>query len=233
MVQSIMGLKDRALRRYIAVVLMSVVLSAALLGCTAATEPPIAQEAPNVEVPVPITPPEVPEEVEADSPEQDVEVVAANDIENITTEFVPDWDAITQRVDELVEFFTSNLIGGITLEDVVRELDREPTFFSFHDSDDMTRIVTTYGFDLLTGPSFTPLNRVQYEGIDPEAETHNAWLMSGYIGMTVMVQIAENEDNTQRLSIARGGPNKDRWHNISISAPNNEVIVSVSTHYLR
>jgi len=44
MVRNIVDLKGRALCRYIVVVLMSVVLSAVLLGCAAATEPPIVQD---------------------------------------------------------------------------------------------------------------------------------------------------------------------------------------------
>jgi len=207
---------------------MCVILSTALLGCTAATEPPAAQEAPDVEVAVPITP-EAPEEVEAKPPEQDVEVVAANDAENIVTEFVPDWDAITQRVEELVEFFTANLEDGITIEDVIKELGREPANYYFdYDNDGYS-----YRFDLITGPSYIPFTNISLEGFGtPEGHIYREWFHTGYIGIRVGILIPENESTVRHIQIERGDPNMDRWHTISISAPNNEVRSNVSTHYL-
>jgi|GEM_PF-3245958 len=96
MVQSIMGLKDRALRRYIAVILLGVALSAALLGCTAATEPPVAQEVLDVSVVVESEPmaPDAPEEIETDPLEQEVELV---------TEFVPACDSILHYLVDVID----------------------------------------------------------------------------------------------------------------------------------
>ena len=228
MLRNIRTLKNRASWRYTVVVLMSVVLSAALLGCVVATEPLVAQEVPDVEVAVPITP-EVPEEAEADPPEQDVGVVAVNDAENTEDEFVPDWDAITQRADELVEFFTANLVDGITIEDVIDEFGREPAEYYY----DYYNDGYSYRFDLITGPSYIPFTNISHEGMGtPEGHIDWEWLHTGYIGIRVRIIILENESTVRHIQVERGDPNMDRWHIISISALNNEVIVNVSTHYL-
>jgi len=204
-------------------------LSAALLGCTAATEPPIAQEAPNVEVPVPITPPEVPEEVEADPPEQDVEVVAANDAENIVTEFVPDWDAILHRVDELVDFFEAGLVTGITLGEAKRELGVEPVRIEPYDSwegyEEPLRNIS-YQFDLMTSHNYIAFPSLSVLTGDADHEQ----LLQGDTGIGVTFSTREgNEYLIGTISIAHGDPSMDRsFHNISIFMSGLNVVVSPS-----
>jgi len=212
--------------KYIAAIFMCVALSAVLLGCAMieGTQLPeqAVQEQENDILDVGVEP-TTPEEVEVLPPEQALDTEMA--LESFVSDgFVPDWDAITQRADELVEFFSANIADGITLEDVIIELGTEPTFFSFHDSDDMTRVVTTYGFDLMTGPTFIPLNRMPYDGIDTEAEIHNAWFVLGYIGIRVRVQILENEDNVRHIQIERGDPDEElRFVIFSFSSLNTDV----------
>jgi len=214
--------------KYIAVMFVCVVLSAALLGCAAATEPPVAQEAPVVEVVVPIAPPEVPKEVEADPPEQEVDVVAMNDAENITTEFVPDWVAITQRVDELVEFFTSNLVDGITIEDVIKELGIEPArTWTEENHEGLENPVerTFYDFDLMTSHNYIhfPFLSVM------TGDAHHEQLLLGDIGIAVLLRIREGYAHLESVSIYHGDPSMDgSFHNISIFMSGLNVVVSPS-----
>lgn len=95
--RNIKDLQGRALWKYIALVLMSVGLSAVLLGCVAATEPPVAQEVP----PVPITPSVINETLSIDLPPEPESEPSSSEIDMLKPDVVPDQQGFQDMIDSL------------------------------------------------------------------------------------------------------------------------------------
>ena len=213
--------------------LLCLTLAAGLAGC-AAEDPAPPQEQSAYEYEPPQTVEEEPvAKFELFEPEPEPEDEPLEDEEPTPDEtingFVPDWDAIAQRVDELVEFFSANLVDGITLEDVIKELGREPAEYFLGQTN-----CVIYRFDLITGPSYLPLNIYPISGDQtPNQYLFNEWANTGYIGIIARIIIPENEDNVNHVSIVYRDSGGNRSHLVSISIFNTDVSVSVFTDYLR
>jgi len=154
-----------------------------------------------------------------------VDMVELEYVGHITAGFFPDWEAITQRANELVEFFETNLPAGISLEDAKRELGVEPANILF---DDTVRQYL-YAFDLMTGPGYRPL-LYRFHSSSPEIGINHEWLRAGYIGVQVVLHVPESEDDVLHLSIGHGDPYGAGSYNIMIFMFDEDVVVDVFLH---
>ena len=132
-----------------------------------------------------------------------------NDAEHSISEFAPDWDAITHRAAELLDFFKDNLEAGLTVDDVKRELGLDAVSV-YHDS---TIQQTTYIFELMTAP-----NHEHYPYV-------GELLRTGYVGLFVQVTTLNGGDIIDRFLMAHGDPSGSRTRGSSY------VLTGIRSHF--
>ena len=199
------------------ILMLSLLLALGVAGCALITQPSappeVDEEGQEVEISTPFDVAEeivVEEEPEIETPAPVVEEIGIEEVEEIippeitgyviANEFVPDWDAIVQRAAELAEFFETNLVAGIALEDAIREMG-EPVR-KFYDSGPR---ITTYTFELMTGPTYIPFSDFDILAHENAGINHE-WLVTGYIGIAVHAGIWHDrrEDFFENISINYG-----------------------------